>query len=94
MCSRKCKASELRRHIKVYHKHQKLSFECTLCGKIYEEGEKKIATDNVKLHEARHTNEMQKNGSFKCNQCPKTFSDSKNIGRHMKNHDKLGWKPF
>ena len=86
MCSRKCKANELRRHIKVYHKHQKLSFECTLCGKIYQEGEKRINSDALKLHEARHKNEMQKKGSFKCDECPKTFGDRKYLLRHMKKH--------
>ena len=83
MCSRKCKVDEVRRHIKLNHKHQKLSFECTLCGKIYQEGEKKIISSSLKIHEARHKNEMQKKGSFKCNECPKTFSDRDCLRKHL-----------
>ena len=89
MCSRKCKANELRRHTKVYHKHQKLSFECTLCGKMYrDEDQKKITPEYVRAHEARHKKEMQKKGSFKCNGCPKSYNEKSQLREHVRIHDK------
>ena len=94
VCSKTCKKSELRLHVKLYHKHQKLSFECTLCGKTFEEDEKKIKSDNFKIHEARHIKQMKKKGSFKCNECPKTFFNSYKLKIHLKIHDKSREKSF
>ena len=99
MCSEACETSELRQHVKVYHKPLKLNFECMLCGKAFKEdndGPRKKSS-HFKYHEEMHNRQIQSKGSRKCEICPKTFGEQSSITdltKHMKTHDKTRKKKF